>query len=107
MLRGESEFLPVCVVWCGVRLGTWFCRQRALKALDERLKKSSEPAASWPSLDEAGSSSQDEVATSPTPAAGTELEAVVVEKDPSKVKTDSTPKPPPTHEQTAAKTETV
>ena len=91
----------------------WFllsCRQRALKALDERLKKSNEPSASWPSLDEAGSSSQDEVAPSPTPTAGTgnssELEAVVVEKDTSKMKADPTPKPPSTHEQTA-KTETV
>lgn len=82
-------------------------RQRALKALDERLSKSSEPV-SWPSLDEAGSSSQDEAAPSPIapPPGATQLEAVVVEKDPSKVKTDSTPNPNITHEQ-KAKTETA
>lgn len=81
-------------------------RQRALKALDERLKKSSEPM-SWPSLDEAGSSSQDDATPSQaaTPSGPMQLEAVVVEKDPSKGKTDPSPKPL-THEQ-AARVETV
>ena len=68
-------------------------RQRALKALDERLKKSNEPI-NWPSLDEAGSSSQDDEAPTNPP----QPDAVVIEKIPSQTKID----PPPsslTHEQ--------
>ena len=55
-------------------------RQRALKALDDRLSKNTEPVG-WPSLDDAGSSSTDEQSTTPSssslgPTAG------VVEKSP-------------------------
>ena len=61
------------------------CRQRALKALDERMSKVEIPLSSWD--DPGSSSSQDELST-PTPsttmAQGTpHLEAVVVEKLPS------------------------
>ena len=38
------------------------CRQRALKALDERLSKVEQPLG-WPSMDDAGTSSQDELAS--------------------------------------------
>ena len=62
------------------------CRQRALKALDERLKKSTEPT-SWPSMEDAGSSSGPDEPVPPqlkTSASATgQLEAVVVEKTPS------------------------
>lgn len=56
-------------------------RQRALKALDERLSKVEQPLSSW---DDTGSSSQDELPT-PSPSTTTtpgpsQLEAVVVEK---------------------------
>lgn len=75
-----------------------------MKALDERLKKSSEPL-NWPSLDEAGSSSTDEApgASDPAPMLP-QPDAVVVERTLSPANTD----PPPqtqTHEQ--PKTETV
>lgn len=54
-------------------------RQRALKALDDRLSKNSEPVG-WPSLDDAGSSSTDEQSTTPSSSLGPT--AVVVEKSP-------------------------
>jgi hypothetical protein len=55
-------------------------RQRALKALDDRLSKNTEPA-DWPSLDDAGSSSTDEH-SSTTPSSSLGPTAVVVEKSP-------------------------
>jgi len=62
------------------------CRQRALKALDERLKKSTEPT-NWPSMEDAGSSSGPEEPSAPqlktSPSVTGQLEAVVVEKTPS------------------------
>ena len=64
-------------------------RQRALKALDDRLSKNTEPI-SWPTLDDAGSSSPDEQ----SPATGTQgLSAVVVEKSPG-VPSSSSSSPP-------------
>ena len=39
-------------------------RQRALKALDERLSKVEQPLG-WPSMDDAGTSSQDELVSPP------------------------------------------
>lgn len=41
-----------------------FCRQRALKALDERLSKTGSQPQTWPSLEDTGSS-QDEQDLSP------------------------------------------
>lgn len=54
-------------------------RQRALKALDDRLSKNTEPI-SWPSLDDAGSSSTDEQSNTPSSSLGPT--AVVIEKSP-------------------------
>ena len=67
----------------------WFvCRQRALKALDERLGKTAAQPQTWPSMDETGSS-QDEQDTSPPPPSSSSYpppppppESVVVEKIP-------------------------
>ncbi len=67
-----------------------FVRQRALKALDERLNKSSEPL-SWPSLDEPGNQEEQAMTTS---AGSQQLEAVVVVDD-----TPVTATPPPNPEQ--------
>lgn len=67
-----------------------FFRQRALKALDERLKKSSQHE-SWPSLDDG---SQDETAASPVAMAPAhvqmQLEGVLVEKNTPKPQTEHT-----------------
>ncbi|XP_064395624.1 transmembrane protein 115-like [Halichondria panicea] len=54
-------------------------KQRALKALDERLNKNDEPL-SWPSLDDAGTSSQEEEISQAVGAV--QLEAVVVQSHP-------------------------
>ena len=75
-----------------------------MKALDERLKKSSEPL-TWPSLDDPSSSSQDELAASPTDVDQPQLETVVVVgKDQTKVDTNSSPN---LLQQTSPKTETA
>ena len=66
---------PGCTLDC---THTHTHRQRALKALDDRLSKNSEPIG-WPSLDDAGSSSPDEQSSAPSALAPT---AVVVEKSP-------------------------
>lgn len=66
-------------------------RQRALKALDDRLSKNTEPA-DWPSLDDAGSSSTDEHSTTPSSSLGPT--AVVVEKSPG-VPISAVGPPPP------------
>lgn len=68
----------VHITFCQLSVTLLVSRQRALKALDDRLSKSSEPIG-WPSLDDAGSSSTDEQSVS----AGTQGPmAVVVEKSP-------------------------
>ena len=61
-------------------------RQRALKALDERLNKNDEPL-SWPSLDDAGTSSQEEEISQAVGAV--QLEAVVVQSHPPSVPTET------------------
>lgn len=71
---------------------SFFCRQRALKALDERLSKVEQPLSSW---DDTGSSSQDELPT-PSPSTTTtpgtsQLEAVMVEKPPPTSSSSSLP----------------
>lgn len=58
--------------------------------MDERLKKSNEPL-TWPSLDEANSS-QDEQSSPEGKDAPLQLEAVVVEKDTS-AKIETAPSP--------------
>lgn len=65
------------------------CRQRALKALDERLGKTSAPPQTWPSMDETGSSQDEQDTSSPAPSASYQPppplpppEKVVVEKTP-------------------------
>ena len=62
-------------------------RQRALKALDDRLSKNTEPI-SWPSLEDAGSSSPDEQSL---PSTTQGLSAVVVEKTPGVPSSSSSP----------------
>lgn len=76
-------------------------KQRALKALDERLSKVEQPLG-WPSMDDAGTSSQDEL-VSPPKQAPPQHEAVVIETTPA-IPPDAKPVAPPTGESSAAKT---
>ena len=82
-----------------------FCRQRALKALDERLSKTGTQPQTWPSMDETGSSQDEQDATPssyppPPPPSATATgvaagppERVVVEKIPGSVEGEGGPKP--------------
>ena len=84
---------------------THIYRQRALKALDERLNKTEEPL-SWPSLDEGGTSSQEDEQTQGSHTVA-QLEAVVVEGNPPGATETEQSKTSSTTSLPTAKTEVV